>query len=259
MDNTAIKPDMVDATDGLEAISVFKCMKNLFCFIAVVCLLVLQGVFWLEHCGLINEKVDVKPEVVATADVEPVVADETAERVDIEKLAEIATDKVSAEPEEVTEPEVVESKTELAKEMLELVIPDKDQAVMVVKICNFILIIASCAYTLALLMSIKISLAGRLGGISHISRGFFRSLLAFVLILPWQVCFPSVIRGAIYTPAELFDGAGLAAAPSVMELVCYYSRFSGLWVVVVILLILAQMSTRKWSQVIMKRLGYRSA
>ena len=29
MDNTATKPDMVDATDSLEAISVFKSLKNL--------------------------------------------------------------------------------------------------------------------------------------------------------------------------------------------------------------------------------------
>ncbi len=259
MDNTATKPDMVDATDSLEAISVFKSMKNFLFFVCFVCLLLLQGVFWLDHCGYINEKVAASAEVVETTDSpSPVVVEESDERKEIKKLAEIATEGTSAEPAEATEEETAKPKRELAKEVFDLVIPNKEQTVMVIKVCNFILIVASCAYTLALLMSVKISLAGRLGGISHISRGFFRSLFAFVFVLPWQVCFDGVIAGAIYTPSELFDAAGLAEAPSVMELVCYYFRFSGLWVIVVVLLVLAQMSTRKWSQVILKRLGYRS-
>lgn len=258
MDNTATKPDMVDATDSLEAISVFKSMKNFLFFICFVCLLLLQGVFWLDHCGYINEKVAASAEVVEATDSSPAVVEESDEHKEIKKLAEIATKGTSAEPEEGLEEETVKPKRELAKEVFDLVIPNKAQAVMVIKVCNFILIVASCAYTLALLMSVKISLAGRLGGISHISRGFFRSLFAFVFILPWQECFEGVVAGAIYTPGELFDAAGLSEAPSVMELVCYYFRFSGLWVIVVVLLVLAQMSTRKWSQVILKRLGYRS-
>jgi hypothetical protein len=254
MDNTATKPDMVDATDSLEAISVFKSMKNLLFFICFVCLLLLQGVFWLEHCSLIKEKGDVVETEISlvAADIE-----ELAENDEIERFAEIATDEVSAEAPEAAA-ETAKPKRELAKEILALAIPNTEQAVVIVKVCNFILIVASCAYTLALLMSVKISLAGRLGGISHISRGFFRSMFAFVFVLPWQECFDGVVAGAIYTPDELFGMAEVVKDLNVTELVFYYFRFSGLWVIVVVLLILAQMSTIKWSRVILKRLGYRS-
>ena len=46
---------------------------------------------------------------------------------------------------------------------LELVMPDIEQAVVIIKVCNFILVVAFCTYVLSLLMSLKISLAGRLG------------------------------------------------------------------------------------------------
>ena len=271
MDQSENKNDMVDATDCLEAISAFKSMKNFLFMVAVICLLLVQGIFWLEDSGSIEKasvpsEVEVVDEAVAEIpEAEAVVAEaaavpetETAQKEKMEALAKIATGEPDSEtvvvPEEIVETEA-EPKKSITKEFAYFFVPKKDRAINIVKACNFILVVVTCSYSLALFMIIKISLAGRLGGINHISRAFFRSLFAFVFILPWQKCFPGIISGAIYDPSELFGIKSIAQDPSVYELVGYYFRFVGLWAIVFILLFLAQMRARKWSQATLRRIG----
>jgi hypothetical protein len=54
-----------------------------------------------------------------------------------------------------------------------------------------------------MLFALKVSMLGKLGGINHISRAFFLSLVMVVLLLPWQRFFSGIVAGAIYSPAEL--------------------------------------------------------
>jgi hypothetical protein len=270
MDQSENKNEMVDATDCLEAISVFKSMKNFLFMVAVICLLLVQGIFWLEHSGSI-EKASVPAEVEAieeatteiteaeTAAVEKAEPEvESTQKEKMEALAKIATGEPGSGtvvvPEEIIETNA-KPKRSIIKELVYFFIPKEGRAINIIKTCNFILVVVMCSYSLALFMSIKISLSGRLGGINHISRAFFRSLFAFIFILPWQKCFPGVISGAIYDPSELFFAEGVALNSSIYELAAYYFRFVGLWTIVFVLLILAQMRARKWSQATLKRLG----
>ncbi|MBN1456836.1 MAG: hypothetical protein JW912_03185 [Sedimentisphaerales bacterium] len=274
MDQSENRNDMVDATDCLEAISVFKSMKNFLFMVSVICLLLVQGIFWLEDSGSIEKasvssEVEVVDEALAEATkAESTVVEEEAavpeaessQKEKMEALAKIATGEPEGEtvvvPEEAGEAEIqAEPKRSIVKELAYFFIPKKDRAINIVKACNFILVVVTCSYSLSLFMIIKISLAGRLGGINHISRAFFRSLFAFIFILPWQKCFPGIISGAIYDPSELFCVENIAQDPSVYELVAYYFRFVGLWVIVFVLLFLAQMRARKWSQATLRRLG----
>jgi hypothetical protein len=123
----------------------------------------------------------------------------------------------------------------------------------VVSICNFLLILSATLYCLALLMSVKISLAGRLGGLAHISRAFFRSLFVLVLLIPWQVMVPGVLVGATYTPKEML----CVPVPSgdIVTMAMFYMRFCGLWLLVFLLLCMAQSRSAKWSRATLKRLG----
>ena len=57
-------------------------------------------------------------------------------------------------------------------------------AMGLVTVCNFIIIVSVILYCLTLLMCLKISLAGRLGGINHITRAFFISLFLLMIITP---------------------------------------------------------------------------
>ena len=132
--------------------------------------------------------------------------------------------------------------------------PKYEHAVIAVRICNFVLVISATVYCLILLMSVKISLIGRLGGISHISRAFFLSLFALVILLPWQGLFEGVVLGAIYLPDELFT-KGLDADPTLVEKIMHFARFSGMWAISLLLLLMAQARSSKWSKTTLRRLG----
>jgi len=86
-------------------------------------------------------------------------------------------------------------------------------------------------------------------------RAFFRSLFAFVLLLPWQLCSSGVVTGAVYTPEELFNPCGLVADATLAGQIFYYLRFTGLWLIVFVLIVSAQFRTRKWAKATLRRLG----
>ena len=45
-DNPVNQSEMVDTTDSLEAVGVFRGWKNLFFIVALLCLLFTQAAFW---------------------------------------------------------------------------------------------------------------------------------------------------------------------------------------------------------------------
>ena len=124
----------------------------------------------------------------------------------------------------------------------------------IVKICNYLLIFASVLYSLILLMSIKISITGRMGGITHISKAFIFSLYAIIFLLPWQQLFPHILVGAIYTPAELF-GCNISGDTSIPMVMLFYLRFTGMWLIVFLMFFCAQLRSGKWTKTILRRLG----
>jgi len=81
------------------------------------------------------------------------------------------------------------------------------------------------------------------------------SLFIFAFILPWQVVFPGVIAGAIYTPTELLCAKPMTAADPLLGEILYYLRFTGLWSLVLVMLVGAQLRTGKWSKATFRRLG----
>jgi hypothetical protein len=287
MDQTGNKNDMVDATDCLEAVGVFKSMKNIFFILAFISLLFLQVAFWLNDTGCINKTSSPYGQkavftglpcppgpfsrVAPQGPASPVPAD-TADKDDTAGKADTAEDKIDELVKEADElsKQTAEAKAPPAETkatrtivippddmnfFTEMFVPEVAQVTALVRTCNFILIIAACMYCLTLFMSIKISLAGRLGGINHISRAFFRSLFAFVLLIPWQLCTDGAATGAVYTPQELFSPAGLTAEATLLGQIFYYLRFTGLWAVVFVLLIGAQFSSKKWAKATLRRLG----
>jgi hypothetical protein len=123
-----------------------------------------------------------------------------------------------------------------------------------IRLFNFALILAAILYCLTMLFILKVSLQGRLGGINHIARAFFLSLAFAVLLLPWQRFFPGVILGAMYTPAELQSACAKAVDYKLFATIFHYLRFTGFWLLVLLLLIFAQLRSRRWSMAILRRL-----
>lgn len=189
-------------------------------------------------------------EIQLAADAEKV----TEEILPVEQQAElieqpsVGTDTASTEKTDETKQD---EKNDVAK----LLTPKAKHLAALIRVCNFILIIFAALFSLMLLFGIKISLVGRLGGINHICRAFIISLFAFVLLLPWQSCFPSVVVGVIYTPKELFCIWAADADVSVVKTVFCYLRFTGLWIIELMLLLFTQLRSAKWSRATLRRLG----
>ena len=118
---------------------------------------------------------------------------------------------------------------------------------------NFILVLSATLYCLSLLFSVKISLLGRLGGINHISRAFFISLTFLVLLLPWQELFGPVVKGAIFTAEELTCRCQ-SDKGSIFGAMLFYLRFTGYWIVVLMILLFAQLRSGRWTRATLRRL-----
>ena len=169
--------------------------------------------------------------------------------------AEIPTEHATPQ---MLEPQAVPEEAESAEE-----IPlNKDLfrvscrfATGVVTVCNFIVLTAAILYCLSLLICLKISLTGRLGGINHIARAFFISLFLLVVLIPWQQVIPGVLIGSVWTPRELLCGGWAKTDSSVFCEVLFYLRFCGLCVVALWFLLWAQIRSAKWARATLRRLG----
>ncbi len=237
--------NLIDTTDCLEAISVFRGWKNLLFIITVCCLLLLQACFWLVNTGYI--KTDDTESGPAAALIEDTQEQAAARKDEIEKAAK----QVAAEPNQPAKAEVAQQQPQ------QQVAPHFrikfKQLAWLIRFLNFVLIPAAALYCLTMLFSLKVSLLGRLGGINHICRAFFLSLVFLVLLLPWQRFFAGVVFGAIYTPGELLTSC-TAETRSIFGTAFHYYRFTGHWLLVLLLLIFSQLRSIRWAKAILRRL-----
>jgi len=229
-ENQAGPGSLLDTTDCLEAIGVFRGWKNFFFVIVVLCLLLLQISFWIVNTGYIPAK---ECPCSKAAVVGGGLSEDVGE----------AAKKVAAEQSEPTEAEMEDSLFGITFKHL----------AMGIRVVNAILILMGLLYCLTILLSLKVSLVGRLGGMNHISRAFFLSLVMLILLLPWQRVFCGMILGAIYTPCELVKWSS-AETGSIFDIILYYLRFSGYWLLILLLLIFSQLRSGRWTKSILRRL-----
>jgi len=128
------------------------------------------------------------------------------------------------------------------------------QLARLIRVFDFVLILASVLYCLTMLFSLEISLLGRLGGINHICRAFFISLIMVVVLLPWQRFFGGVLAGAIYTPKELLTSCARGEGCRIFGTALYYLRFTVLPLLAILLLIFSQIRSGRWAKAILRRL-----
>jgi hypothetical protein len=227
MNEIPAKPSsMIETTDCLEAVGVFRSWKNFFFIIVLLCLLIVQVSFWLVDTKIIA------PDNASIVAEGPVAATDT-----------------SQDPNEASTAK--ESRLSSLFGFLPRV--KFPQLSRVIQVSNGVLVITATLYWLAILFSLMVSLIGRLGGIRHISRAFFLSLIMVVLLVPWQKIMGSNVMGAVYSPEELVNwinskGSGL------VNTILYYLRFSGYWLVVLLLLFMSQMRSCRWTKSILRRL-----
>lgn len=277
--------DLLDTTDCLEAVGVFKGWKNFFFIIIVLCLLFVQGAFWLVDRGCIDLaaaqeagateftvpeiKVLTLPIQQLPAAAEPSKPEEAPQAAPPQAAppTQPAEPNKAAEPNQPKDPNLASGITNAdirpaTKLQRAITWPSADflsnvtseQFAWALRLVNAVLVLTASLYCLTLLFGLKVSMHGRLGGINHISRAFFLSLLMLVLLLPWQKVFSGVVTGAIYTPAELAEWHAADKSQDVFNMVLYYLRFSGYGALIFLLLILAQCRSMRWAKAILRRL-----
>ena len=226
---------MVETTDCLEAIGVFRGWKNLFFVIMLVCLLLVQAAFWLVDLQIVPTRGGGSSRAAGVSPTEP------------NAVAKTAT--ASAEPNEAAGRAAAAAR--LPSRLLGKL--NAGHLARTVELVNGVLIVTAVLFTLAMFFCLMISLVGRLGGIRHISRAFFLSVILLVLVIPWQTLVGSRLPGVVYTFPELMDWLALKNE-SLVNTIVYYLRFSGYWLIFLLLLIVSQLRSSRWTKSILRRL-----
>jgi hypothetical protein len=219
---------MIDTTDCLEAVSVFRAWKNFFFLIVLICLLIVQISFWLVDAQM----VPVPPERL-----------HPPEELSLPGPAADPNSTEASKPIQVT---IVYGPAILAWLTF-------DRLERIIELTNGVLIIAASLFCLSMLFNIMVSLVGRLGGINHIARAFFLSLIVSILVLPWQTMLGLSVPGVVYTPAELVAWLSTKTSGTPAAVV-FYLRFVVYWVLVLLLLLLSQLRSARWTKSILRRL-----
>jgi hypothetical protein len=236
---------LLDTTDCLEAVGVFRGWKNFFFIIILLCLLLLQICFWAVNTGYISA--EQWPGKGAESSEPAAMVGGTGDNV--QDVGEAAK-KVADERSESAGGEIQEPQPGQAASLFGITFK---HLAMVIRIVNAIIVLTGALYCLTILLALKISLVGRLGGINHICRAFFLSLIMLFLLLPWQRVFGGVVLGAVYSPCELVKWCS-AQSSDILGIVLRYLRFTGYWLVILLLLIFSQLRSGRWTKTILRRL-----
>jgi hypothetical protein len=261
-DDQARKDSLIDTTDCLEAVGVLRGWKNFSFIIIAGCLLVLQILFW-----VVNFQLVAVGDKTAAGDEPPLVADANVTAgpnnpapgemgpYGAPLLGGAETDEIREAAEEITaDPNAVVEKQRHRVRLLSIV--KFRHVAWLIRLLNFVLVLAAVLYCLTMLFGLKVSLLGRLGGINHICRAFFLSLAFLVLLLPWQVLFGPVVKGVIYTPDNLLEWVSWRTAETsgAFVAVLHYVRFTGYWLLVVLLLVFSLLRSGRWTKATLRRL-----
>ena len=238
-----------DKKDALEAFNSFNGARNLlFWLFLLIPLLVAQAGFWTVQSGRLDQVL-----IVADDEASAVETAEIAEQPEATEKPETLENKISAadDKDEKTEnitPEEPSHKSNMS-ESLEKLIQGS------IKTSNYILTFVAVIYCLVLLIGMKLSLVGQLGGLADTSKAFFLSLIVMVLILPWQHTISSEIHGTLFTYKELTNSyLSLVNSDDPKQYALYYGRFVGLWGLTMLLLVAAQWRSHQAVRKIRRRL-----
>jgi len=210
------------ATDGLHAVSVFRLWKNSLFVVLVLALVCLQAIFWLTNTGQVQISRD--------------------------DVSSISTGQTAAE-EQPSGSATMPTRGPVLPALLPFDLTLK-QITLVIHAVNTILVFACVLYCLTAYMALSVSIRNRLGGLTHISRTFYFSVLALILLLPWQIVLAPVGVGTIYTPHEMAKSCTTLAAGT-YETVLFYLRFSGIWAAVCLVLTIAQWRSFRWTKTVL--------
>lgn len=210
-----------------QATRLLRMWKNLLFILITLCLIFLQVCFWLTYTGKIE-----------------ITRKTNSDEVIIQNIT-LGNSSVGTEAEDAINE--TENKGFFDKNIpFEKIIP-------ILHFINVILVFAPMLYVLIIFLCLSASFGGGLGGISQISRGFISAMVMFVLLFPWQNIFSSSLIGAVYSPNELYKWH-LSDIHNTFGIVLIFLRFTGYWILVLLLLMKSQIHCWLWSKTIFLKL-----
>ncbi|MHC4680321.1 MAG: DUF6691 family protein [Planctomycetota bacterium] len=211
-------------TDGLDAVGVFRMWKNFLFVVIVLSLVLLQAIFWLTNTGQVELGRDAG------------------------SGAGTGQSAIEANPSATA---AIETQKPATPRLLpfDLTI---DHVTAVVDPANTVLIFASVLYVFAAYVALSVSIGSGLGGLGHVSRAFYLSVVVLILLLPWHILFGRIGLGTIYTPDELL-GSCTTGAGGTLQTALFYLRFTGTWALAMLVLILAQCRSARWTRAALRQ------
>jgi len=242
----------IDPVDAMEAYNTFRAGRSFFFILLFVGMLIVQVSFWVVDRGAVDATLAKQHDYYGMM---PIVQDSQVGRTMFIAGAEESPDQFAPEQGEIPPPPSAPSDEANAEEKESA----KSIALLVetsLEVSNFIMIFSAVIYCLCLLIGMKLALVGRLGGLADSAKAFFLALVAMVLIVPWQGLFHSSIAGTLFAYDELINQyIQIRETSGLAGYVLYYGRFTGFWLLTMVLLVLAQWRSHKAAQAIGERLS----
>ncbi len=257
--------------DALEAFNSFSAARNLCFWATILCILLIQGVFYSVSRGVIDPALELPAkESVSQPSLDGIndggggevkeINNGQRSETEIHNSGEtggfVLCGYTSRLPEIMPETYIIDineenpdnTKTQVAKSQ-EKAESEKANAQMIISTlkkvisgANVVVVFSILMYCICLFFSIQLSLVGSLGGMSSSTRAFFPALLAALLIIPWSKTISPGIPTSIFTFDQIITHytTRCYAECSTYGNILYYARFSGIWAVVLILLFISQ-------------------
>jgi len=232
------------AASYLDTVRMFCGWKNFLFMVIVLCLLIGQASFWLVKAGYVGveNKRQANSPAIAGAQTQ---TSKTA--------GQIVNDPPEAAAAKIEVPVKLPWKANPVAFDITF-----ERVAWLLRVTNHILILASVLYVLAIFFGLTVSLGGRFGGLNHMCAACYFSVIALVILLPWQAAWHPIASGVIYTPSELAgvpgDGRLGPGAAITLEQVLIYLRFTGYWILAAAVLVLAQSRSGRWSKIAIGKL-----
>ena len=207
--------DCCDKTDALEAYNAFRSAGAGFGWIILLSLIMVHAGFWIVDRGLLDSQVPT-----------PLYVDYA-----------LTGDGSEPQPDQT------------AKALSHLV----DAGLT---LFNYLLYFGVTLYCLTMLMGMHLALVGRLGSLAESGKAFFISLILFLLILPWQKFVTGESMGTLFSYQELIRQYSERHGPffSSLDVVLYYFRYVGVWVLAVALMMMSRWRSRQAARKVIARI-----
>ncbi len=247
--------------DALEAFNSFSAARNLFFWITLICMLLIQGVFFSIDRGVINAALDMPEQQKKIEQTQPVQAlpgettqqDGNSHQEEINFQQQNKAKFIFCSLHTTTTDNTVTSDTEKAEPTLAPTASDIENAKSNAKLitsslkriiagANVVVVFSVLMYCICLFLSIQLSLTGSLGGMANSARAFFSAFFAALLIIPWTKSISPGLPTMLFSFDQVVNSyiAKISHNYGSYGEILYYARFCGLWAIVLIFIMLSQ-------------------